>query len=781
MLKYNAIPYATFSLLLACAHPATFADTIYHVGYQNECMQAHPDVGSFFDADIWHGFLPPGEDDTAIFGSDFDPQGNGLRPHELFFGDFCRQVPDCPSVGFDADEARVENLSFVSEAWMLDSRSGKVGNCNPPGSGSGSLTVSDSLLVGVGADADAQLAWASGALAAAELVVGGDGGVGALDVLAGELTGDVLVGRGGVGSVNVSDGSQFIIDGDMAVGGASGNGSVTVREVGASIRVTGGIVAGSGTDASGRLVIERGGANVSCGYMILGQSRSGSGTASLRFNSILNAGDTLVVGGAGEGRVTADFDDVRISASTVVIGAENRSTGQVQMTGSSNTLGADLLVVGRGGQGDLTVESEFGGSVTAAELILAEEARGRGSMAQFGSSTRISGNVAVGHAGKGTYQIGGPLQSGSGVVGSEPGSTGRASARGRSATWVSSGPLSVGAGGRGVVTVESAASVSAETVEVGVRPGGDGRLEVTGTGSNVKGLTRVGSAGRGQATVRGGGHVSSATPGTGEPRDAYIGVAEGSSGLVELTNAASTWDGVNTLAVGVDGEANLTLRKGAAVVANMIEIGAPGVVTGSGRLSGGVDNAGRVEPGHSIGRLDVEGGYSQAGEGVLLVELGGNRPEKSFDVLAVGQSATLDGVLDVRMVQSFSPEHGDSFTVLTCAAREGQFAEVRTPDLGELRLATRYSSNQVDLVAVSDVNCDDVSRLKARCRNGRIRVRLATDLPPGTPLLIDNDGDLKSAIIDEQGAGRTVYRKQAGPHEITLVECPAKSRSVDCG
>jgi hypothetical protein len=55
------------------------AEDIYWVGYQNDCMVSHPDVGSFFHDDNWLNYTVPGSDDAALFGTGFDP-GQRRRP-----------------------------------------------------------------------------------------------------------------------------------------------------------------------------------------------------------------------------------------------------------------------------------------------------------------------------------------------------------------------------------------------------------------------------------------------------------------------------------------------------------------------------------------------------------------------------------------------------------------------------------------------------------------------------------------------------------------------------
>jgi hypothetical protein len=97
---------------------------------------------------------------------------------------------------------------------------------------------------------------------------------------------------------------------------------------------------------------------------------------------------------------------------------------------------------------------------------------------------------------------------------------------------------------------------------------------------------------------------------------------------------------------------------------------AGGTVGGSGRVNGGLTNGnaanpgGTVSPGTSIGTLTVDGTYNQHSSSTLEIELGGTA-DGEFDVLAVNGLAILDGLVDVSLVNGFTPQIGDMFEFLT--------------------------------------------------------------------------------------------------------------------
>ena len=103
--------------------------------------------------------------------------------------------------------------------------------------------------------------------------------------------------------------------------------------------------------------------------------------------------------------------------------------------------------------------------------------------------------------------------------------------------------------------------------------------------------------------------------------------------------------------------------------------------SGTGTLQTDLTNSGTVSPGNSPGTITVSGGYTQESSGTLAIELGGTTPDTEHDQLVVTGAATLGGTLDVTLINDFSPELGDSFTIMTYGSQTGSFATVNLPDL----------------------------------------------------------------------------------------------------
>jgi autotransporter-associated beta strand protein len=88
---------------------------------------------------------------------------------------------------------------------------------------------------------------------------------------------------------------------------------------------------------------------------------------------------------------------------------------------------------------------------------------------------------------------------------------------------------------------------------------------------------------------------------------------------------------------------------------------------GNGSVLGSLSSAVNaiIAPGNSAGELGVSGDYVQAG--TFLAEIGGLTAGTQHDLLTVGGNASLAGLVDVSLIDSFNPTIGDFFDVLTSA------------------------------------------------------------------------------------------------------------------
>ena len=89
-----------------------------------------------------------------------------------------------------------------------------------------------------------------------------------------------------------------------------------------------------------------------------------------------------------------------------------------------------------------------------------------------------------------------------------------------------------------------------------------------------------------------------------------------------------------------------------------------GFFQGTGVVAGNVANSGIVAPGASVGRLTINGNYTQNPGGTLRIEVGGLGPSR-HDLLAVNGHISLAGRLQLVRVGGFRLRVGDQITFLT--------------------------------------------------------------------------------------------------------------------
>ena len=124
----------------------------------------------------------------------------------------------------------------------------------------------------------------------------------------------------------------------------------------------------------------------------------------------------------------------------------------------------------------------------------------------------------------------------------------------------------------------------------------------------------------------------------------------------------------------VDGR--LTIQRDGTKTTGVLE---GGDIGGIGRVNGNLSAAqGIVKPGKSPGIFSIEGDYAQLALGRLEIELGGTDFDPvlglvDYDQLAIDGTATLEGLLQVFLVDGFVPSFDDEFTILTAAGLQGFF------------------------------------------------------------------------------------------------------------
>jgi hypothetical protein len=76
------------------------------------------------------------------------------------------------------------------------------------------------------------------------------------------------------------------------------------------------------------------------------------------------------------------------------------------------------------------------------------------------------------------------------------------------------------------------------------------------------------------------------------------------------------------------------------------------------------------------GTLQFGSSFTQGATGILNVQIGGLTPITDFDRFNITGLASLDGTLNVTLINGYVPGPGNSFQIMTYGSRAGQFATV---------------------------------------------------------------------------------------------------------
>ncbi len=339
------------------------------------------------------------------------------------------------------------------------------------------------------------------------------------------------MGGAGSGYVTVSDGGALGVD-DSTFGliiAAADNsfGDVVVTGSGSDLETTGPVYVGSG--GTGYLTIDDSasfsstyadGASVDIGFNL---GANGTMTVSDSGTDLdLEAGLGIIIGDEGTG--TFEVDD----GATFTVATTNSTTTYGAALGNNTTGAGGLIVDGAGstftaGEGGLAVGTYGSGTVTISD----------------------GGTLNVTDA---TYGV---------VVAAADDSTGDVTITGDGSILDSQGPVAIGLGGTGTVTVDDSATLKIEDggdLDLGIFQDSDGTFDLDGAGATLdySGVVTVGDGGSGTFKIEDGASWTS--------QDNIIaGNDEDSSGTILITGADSALTVGGDLTIGDDGVGTLTV------------------------------------------------------------------------------------------------------------------------------------------------------------------------------------------------------------------------------
>jgi len=207
----------------------------------------------------------------------------------------------------------------------------------------------------------------------------------------------------------------------------------------------------------------------------------------------------------------------------------------------------------------------------------------------------------------------------------------------------------------------------------------------------------VGNAGSGSVTQTGGTHTVSGDLHIGDETGAGLYTLSGGNLRVYGTeyigiNGAFTHTGgthtVNTLDLSGGGTYDL---RGAGVLAVV-------------QVTGNLTNAGTVNPGNSVGTMNVNGHYTQTATGNYTLEIAS---PAGFDKITVTGSASLNGTLTPTLLGGYRPNGNQVFSNIITAGGgvTGAFGSIANPSISPtLFWQPRYHPGSVDLAVLRSYN-----------------------------------------------------------------------------
>ncbi|WP_346358162.1 autotransporter outer membrane beta-barrel domain-containing protein [Bosea sp. (in: a-proteobacteria)] len=481
--------------------------------------------------------------------------------------------------------------------------------------------------------------------------------------------GDLRVGDGGTGQLDITAGGTVLNDLGYIAFGIGSIGTVTVSgQDGSGNRSTWSnandlVIGEAGT---GSLTITGGGVvNNRDGY--IGADSTGVGTVTVsgvgsngRASTWTNVGD-LHVGYNGTGTL-----NILAGGQVSNVGGDISGGGNALVSGQGSSWhNSGRLTVGLYGTGTLRVED--GATISSADGIVGDSAQGDAVLTGAGTTWTNTGQFTVGSFGTGTLRIedGATVTSNQGYIGASD--TGSVTVSGAGSKWsMSPYSLTIGNFGIGSLTVENGGLVRAEGgVLLGVASISSGTLLLQGSTNNrgVLETSRI-FTGYGTTSVTFNGGLLRATDDNPDFFAGFEGrtITIGANGVVIDTDGhdigiSPTFTGAGALIKDGPGKLTLTGDSGStftgagSVVAGTLVVN--GILGGTmevigGRLQGiGTVGAttnqpgGTIAPGNSIGTLTINGDYVGNG-GQLEIEtvLGGDASPSDRLVITGSTSGT---------------------------------------------------------------------------------------------------------------------------------------------
>lgn len=123
-------------------------------------------------------------------------------------------------------------------------------------------------------------------------------------------------------------------------------------------------------------------------------------------------------------------------------------------------------------------------------------------------------------------------------------------------------------------------------------------------------------------------------------------------------------------------------------------------ITGDGTFAGNVtlSNGAAISPGNSPGLLTIDGLVDLERDGLVRIELGGTVRGDEYDAIDVTGPVEIDGILDLSLIDEFTPSASDEFVIIQAPSITGDFSNaVDAIWAGQYRFDVDYQGTQIVL------------------------------------------------------------------------------------
>ena len=236
-----------------------------------------------------------------------------------------------------------------------------------------------------------------------------------------------------------------------------------------------------------------------------------------------------------------------------------------------------------------------------------------------------------------------------------------------------------------------------------------------------------------------------------------------------ILNGANTYLGTTAIDAGsliVDGS----------IASAQTFVNAGGLLGGTGIIGGNLTNSGVVSPGSpgSVGRLTVNGNYTQTTGGTLRIEVAS---ASQFDQLLVGGHASLAGTLQLIRLGNFQLHVGDTITFLRANSISGTFNSIQNPFMSNTLVNAEITilGNSVQLEGTQG------SFTSVACNSNTVAVGEALNSAVGDPRASGLIGFLDTQPVSEICGDLELIAPEELPAIFTVSVSLANIQSINLG